>query len=259
MTSEYNIKIDSLSFLYEKDSRGVPIIEDISFEVTNNEVFCILGTNGSGKSTLVNTVGGFTEPTSGSVQFLNTHQNFVEVPSVVAFVNQDYRQSNFPWASVIENIIFPLRFQAVDEDERTTFGIELLKRILPDINPWMKAYKLSGGQQQLISVARALISNPKVLLADEPLSAVNLIYSYKMIKLLEEYRSRQPYPVIWVSHNIDEAFLISDRLALLSRRERCFSRIFENPLPRPRIPDDLANLEVVRLKKEILNFLLSEA
>jgi NitT/TauT family transport system ATP-binding protein len=177
----------------------------------------------------------------------------------VALLHQDYRQTNFPWASALENVTYPLRFTGVPADVRNLKGTRVLAEFLPEVAPDHRAYELSGGQQQLLAISRALAAEPDILLGDEPLSAIDTIRGLRAIQAIEQAWQTSRFTMIWISHDIDEALLLGDSLALLSQRKRGFDKIITNPLPRPRTPTDLAHPEMARLKAEILEFLLSES
>lgn len=242
------ISVQNISLQYNKQ---VQIISELSFDVKSNECFCIIGPNGSGKSTILYSLISQIKPIRGSIT-LNCNN------PIIAYLNQDYRQSNLLWESVIENISFPLTFQNKTDSERFEIGKNIIDNLHLEIEPQQKVFKLSGGQQQLVSLGRALISNPDILICDEPLSAVDITHSLNAIKQLELRREMRGFPILWVSHNIDEALLVSDRIGLLSKRTKKFYKIITNPLSYPRSIEDLASQDVANIKNEIIDFLTIE-
>lgn len=242
------ISVQNISLKYNNQER---VINELSFEVNSNECFCIIGPNGSGKSTILYSLINQIEPTSGNITF--NYKN-----SIIAYLNQDYRQSNLLWASVIENLTFPLKFQNITDSKLYEIGKKIIDKLHLEIEPQQRVYKLSGGQQQLVSMGRALISNPDILICDEPLSAVDITHSLNAIKQLEILRQNRDFPILWVSHSIDEALLVSDRIGLLSKKTKKFYKIITNPLAYPRSIENLASQEVINIKNEIIEFLKKE-
>lgn len=242
------ISVQSISLMYNNHEK---VICDLSFEVKSNECFCIVGPNGCGKSTILNSLIRQIKPTSGNIA-LNHNQ------PIIAYLNQDYRQSNLLWESVIENVSYPLTFQNKTDSERFEIGRKIIEKLHLEIEPKQKVFKLSGGQQQLVSIGRALISNPDILICDEPLSAVDIIHSLNAIKQLELTRKEREFPILWVSHNIDEALLVSDRIGLLSKKTKNFYKIIRNPLSYPRSIENLTSQNIINIKKEIIEFLKKE-
>lgn len=257
MTSQYRIAVEDLSIEYKTTPTLKVVISRLSFEVAPDTVLSILGTNGSGKSTLLGSIAGLIKPTTGSTKVLPTQPTDSQV-ATIAFLHQDYRQTNYPWTSVFENVTYPLRFRGLHVNERTERAIRILNEILPEVGPTKPAYELSGGQQQLLAIARALISTPDVLLGDEPLSAADSVRAMRAIQAINSARDSNKFPMIWVSHDIDEALLLGDTIALLSRRTHGFSAMIQNPIPRPRTHLHLAMPEMAKLKATILDFLLSD-
>ena len=242
------ISVQNISLFYKQNEI---IISDLSFNVASNECFCILGPNGSGKSTILNAVINQIIPKSGVIKF-------VQENPVIAYLNQDYRQSNLLWESIIENITFPLIFQDLSIKDRYELGNNMIEKLLLEVKPNEKVYTLSGGQQQLISIGGAIVSNPNFMICDEPLSAVDITHSLNALKQLELSRLQREFPILWVSHNIDEALIVSDKIGLLSKSKKKFYKIISNPLPYPRKIEDLASVEATNLKNEIIAFLHKE-
>jgi len=248
MNKNKYISVQNISLNYNESEQ---IIKNLSFDVASNECFCIIGPNGSGKSTILYSIINQISPNSGVIKFAH------ERP-LIAYLNQDYRQSNLLWESTIENITYPLKFQNVPESDRFELGKNIIQELLLELSPNQKIFKLSGGQQQLISLGRALISNPDVMICDEPLSAVDIAHSLNAIKQLEISRTKREFPILWVSHNIDEALLVSDKIGLLSKFTKNFYKVISNPLPYPRKIEDLAFSEILTIKNEIIDFLQKE-
>ncbi len=243
-----HISVQNISLQYNKNEE---IVKNLSFEVPANECFCIVGPNGSGKSTILYSIINQITPSNGAIRILPDNP-------IIAYLNQDYRQSNLLWESVIDNISYPLIFQNQQQRERNELGAKMIEKLMLEVKHNHKVFKLSGGQQQLISIGRALISNSDIMICDEPLSAVDISHSLNALKQLELYRKQIEFPLLWVSHNIDEALLVSDKIGLLSKFQKNFFKIILNPLPYPRAIEDLASKEAVYIKNEIIEFLQKE-
>ena len=248
INKKIQISVQNISLGYNKNEQ---VINDLSFDVLSNECFCIIGQNASGKSTILYSIINQIHPTSGVIKL-------AEKKPIIAYLNQDYRQSNLLWDTIIKNITYPLLFQNISESDRYELGKSVIEKLLLDVKPNQKVFKLSGGQQQLISLGRALISNPDIMICDEPLSAVDITRSLNALEQIEEYRKLRDFPILWVSHNIDEALLVSDRIGLLSKATKKFYKIISNPLAYPRNIEDLASPEMISIKKEIIEFLQTE-
>lgn len=259
MKGSYRIVGAGLSHWYLNGSAAIKVLSNISFSVEPGCVLSVLGTNGSGKTTLLSCVAGLIIPQSGSVTFEAVGRDRLSTTARVALLHQDYRQTNFPWASALENVTYPLRFRGMPARERVFRGERVLEAFLPDVNPQSQAYELSGGQQQLLAIARALAAEPDILLGDEPLSAIDSIRGIRAIRAIEAAWEVLGFSMIWISHDVDEALLLGDSVGLLSRRKGNFERLIANPVPKPRTPSDLIRPEMASLKAEILEFLLSES
>ena len=147
------------------------VLPDFTFSIENERFYTIVGPNGCGKSTLLSIIAGTLEKDSGELSF--EKQN-----AKIGYVWQDYRSSLFPWLSISENISFPLKLCGMPPLERKKAVQNLINDFGMDINLSKKIYHLSGGQQQLISLLRALIINPDLILLDEPFSALDQYMSW---------------------------------------------------------------------------------
>lgn len=259
MKGSFRIAGTGLSHSYRNGTATIEVLSDVSFSVEAGCVLSVLGTNGSGKTTLLSCIAGLTKPAAGSVVIDAVGSNDAPISPTIGLLHQDYRQTNFPWASVLENVTYPLRFRGLSTRDRVSRGIRVLEAILPDVSPESRAYELSGGQQQLLALARALAAEPDILLGDEPLSAIDSIRGIRAIQEIEQAWQILRFSMIWISHDIDEALLLGDIVGLLSRQKRSFERLITNPVPKPRTPSDLIRPEMIKLKAQILEFLLSDS
>ena len=204
------LKIENLSSGYDEDV----VLRDLSLEVAEGEFLSLLGPSGCGKSTLMKTVAGILPAKSGRI--LLDGQDITNLPvhkrgTVVVF--QDMRL--FPHKTVAENVAFPLKMQGIPKAERLKTAEELLEKVQMGAYRNRKPGELSGGQQQRIALARALAAQPKLLLLDEPFSALDENLREDMRRLVLQLQKEFSMTVILVTHDREEALSMSDRVALL--------------------------------------------
>jgi NitT/TauT family transport system ATP-binding protein len=224
------VSINSLTKAYQTESETITAIEDISFRVKRGEFITMAGPSGCGKSTLLHIIAGLLEPTDGKVEV--THLNSGEKQlSELGLVFQ--QPILFPWSSVIDNILFPLELlgQKAGGRERAMELIELAG-IKGFEEKW--PHELSGGMQQRASICRALISNPSLLLMDEPFSAVDALTRLKLTTDLQRIWEEEKITIIFVTHNIEEAVTLGDRVFVLTARPGRLIWEEKIDLPRPR-------------------------
>ena len=204
------LEIKNLNVVLDKQS----ILKDVSLEVRDGEFLSLLGPSGCGKSTMLKTIAGLL-PVSGGEIFLGD-QEVSRVPThkrgtVVVF--QDLRM--FPHMTALENVAFPLKIQGVAKRERLKIAAEYLKKVQLEGREDQPVSNMSGGQQQRVALARALAAKPKLLLLDEPFSALDENLREEMRALVLELRREFDMTVILVTHDRQEALSMSDRVALI--------------------------------------------
>ena len=190
------------------------VLRDLSMRVDPGEVVCIVGPSGVGKTTLLRCLSGLMPPSGGTVRV--GAQVVTEPLPEIGIVFQDYRGSLMPWMSSIENVTLPLRGKGVPKAE----GLARARRCLADVGlagnedkyPW----ELSGGMQQRVAIARALAYDAHILLMDEPFGSLDAQTRFDLEDLLLDLRKRLSISVILVTHDIDEAVYLSDRVVVLS-------------------------------------------
>jgi NitT/TauT family transport system ATP-binding protein len=207
-------------------------IRDLTFEVSAGEIVSIVGPSGCGKTTLLKALAGLLTPTSGTIRFQG--QLVRGVPEGLAMVFQEYSRSLLPWTTVHANIELPLRYQPVDSIERTQRVAESLQAVglsgFGDRYPW----QLSGGMQQRVAIARALAYHPKLLLMDEPFASVDAQTRADLEDLAAAVRDQFDITIVLVTHDIDEAVYLSDRVVVLSGAPSVVLAQIPIDLPRPR-------------------------
>ena len=229
---------------------GEPLLAllDVTFCVENNEFFSIVGPSGCGKTTLLNLLGGFEQPTRGA---LRVGDEVITAPGWErAMVFQEY--ALFPWYNVYDNIRYGLRRKRLSESEQRRIADHYIG--LVGLRGFEKRYprELSGGMRQRVSIARALAVNPSVLLMDEPFAALDVqTREYMQDELLKIWQ-REPKTVIFITHSIDEAIKLSDRIAIMAPRPGRIAEIKSVDLPRPR---DATDPTMVHLAAEVKSWL----
>jgi len=243
------ISVRSITKEFTKSSGITKVLEDINLEVNKGEFVTVFGPNGSGKTTLLNIVAGIETPESGMVEIGGKSAKEAQV----GFVFQNYNESLFPWRTVYENIIFPLEIAKVSKEKQQAIADHLLKKVGLLQSKDKFVYELSGGQRQLISICRAIAYDPDILIMDEPFSALDYSTTRKMeLELLDIWQEKK-ITTLFVSHDIDEAIFLADRVVVLSPRPASIKKIFDVKLPRPRTLDMLTSPEFNALRNAILN------
>lgn len=215
----------------------------------------VFGPNGCGKSTLINMISGLMPNDGGSV--LYDGQTIAETN--ISYVFQNYREALFPWMRAIDNIHYPLKLKGMSKRERALrvdqlvedFGIKI------DLNAY--PYMLSGGQQQAVSILRALAPEPEVLFLDEPFSALDYEMTLLMREKLQAIFEKTGTTMMLVSHDLEEAVQMADKVLLLTRRPSRVAALIDNPLPRPRNAQTLIQPEFVKLRSQCLDIFQREA
>ncbi len=224
------------------------VLDDISMNINKGEFVTIFGPNGCGKTTVLNVISGLMEQDKGTV-LINQRP---PTEASIGYVFQNYTESLLPWKKSIDNIAFPLELRGMRRHERREKSSELLSRLGLSIPTNHYPYQLSGGQQQMLVIARALIHNPDVLLMDEPFSALNFQTRLYMQDKLQEIWSKTKITLLFVSHDIEEAIYLADRVLVLTDKPCKIAKSFEVNLPRPRTRAMTFNQDFLELKKETL-------
>jgi len=230
--------------------KGEPLLAllDVTFCVENNEFFSIVGPSGCGKTTLLNLLAGFEQPTRGE---LRVGTELITEPGWErAVVFQEY--ALFPWYNVYDNVCYGLRRKRLPEAEQRRLAEHYIG--LVGLSGFESRYprELSGGMRQRVSIARALAVNPSILLMDEPFASLDIqTREYMQDELLKIWQ-REPKTVIFVTHSIDEAIKLSDRIAIMAARPGRIAETKRVDFPRPRDTTDPA---VVHLAADVKRWL----
>ncbi|HEK8922095.1 TPA: ABC transporter ATP-binding protein [Clostridioides difficile] len=207
------------------------VLEDISMDIDDGQFVCLLGPSGCGKTTLLTIIGGFQKSERGDV-FINDKR--VKKPGIDrAFIFQNY--ALFPWKTIRGNVLFPMKQQKIPKEKREEMLEELL--VMSDLKGKEKLfpYQLSGGMKQRVAMIRALACNPEVLLMDEPLGAVDFQMRQNLQEELERIWIKKKITALMVTHDVDEAVYMSDRVIVMSRDKGRIIDDINIDIPRPRI------------------------
>ncbi len=233
---------------------GMLALLETSFEVKRGEFVCVLGPSGCGKSTLLNVIAGFVTPTTGSILLGGKPITRPSQERGVAF--QEY--ALFPWKTVWGNIAFGPRMKELPKDDVGEIVSRLVS--LVGLEGFEKAYphELSGGMAQRVSLARLFAADPEVLLMDEPFASLDSQTRIDMQETLLQIWERSHKTVLFITHDIDEALLLSDRVLLMSGRPGRIIEAFDVPFARPRVAGVLYSTEVVGLRNRIFGLIRQE-
>jgi NitT/TauT family transport system ATP-binding protein len=214
-------------------SHGRAAFKDITFSVSQGEFVALIGPSGCGKSTLLHIMAGLSQPTAGTVR-LNGEEIDQPRPEMM-FVFQQYTKSIFPWKTVLENVLLGVKYQsAIPRKALEKFCLAQLDLVGLRQYPHYYPYQLSGGMQQRVAIARALARRPKILLMDEPFSALDAMMRVELQDLLLKLWSDLQLTVVFVTHDLDEALYLSQRVIMLSASPGTIAEKVEVPLAYPR-------------------------
>jgi len=233
------IEIRAISKRFEVEAEGaVPVLDGIDLSIEDNEFVALIGRSGCGKTTLLNIIAGLIAPSAGEVRI---HGERVTGPGRgKGMVFQQH--ALFPWLTAIENVAFGCRSRGMGRRERDGIARALIE--LVGLAGYEDKYpaQLSGGMQQRVAIARALALDPEILLMDEPFGALDELTRIEMQdELLRVWQARKK-TVVFVTHSIPEALVLSDRIVVLSARPGRIAREFRITVPRPRLRTDPALL-----------------
>lgn len=222
------LSLDHVSFAYGSNV----VLGDIHADVYPGEFMCIVGPSGTGKTTLLQNLAGLRLPTSGQIVF--DGERVTGPPARMAVVFQDYSRSLMPWMSALDNVALPLKSAGVGKAERRERAHQALIEVGLDGAEHKYPWQLSGGMQQRVAIARALAYEPAVILMDEPFASVDAQTRAELEDLTLRVRDHLGITVLLVTHDIDEAVYLSDRVLVLSGKPAEVAEIIDVDLGRSR-------------------------
>jgi NitT/TauT family transport system ATP-binding protein len=245
------IQLQQLSVVLGTGASAVEAVRDFDLDVSSGEFLCLLGPSGCGKSTLLGAVAGFLRPASGQVL---VDEVPVERPGADrGMVFQQH--SLLPWRRVLDNVAFGLKARGVPRRERQAAAAEMLAAVgLAGFERHFPA-QLSGGMQQRVELARVLINRPSVILMDEPFGALDAQTRLKMQELLLQIWGRVRTTILFVTHDIDEAIFLGDRVVVLTTRPGVIRAELPVKFARPRAPELLTSSSFLQLRRRCFELL----
>ncbi len=232
----------------------VEVLRQFDLDVRDGEFLSILGPSGCGKSTFLSILAGLTERTGGDIAIGGRPLAGINPDQGVVF--QGY--ALFPWRTVLENIAFGLEIRGVPRAERNRTAAQYLELVGLGGFGHRYPHELSGGMKQRVAIARSLAYRPDVLLMDEPFAALDAqtreILQGELLRIWEQYRKT----IVFITHSLDEAIFLSDRIVVMTRRPGTVKQILDVPLPRPRAPELRHAEAFVRLRQQTWDILKDE-
>ncbi len=259
MVDESHLRLENIGKSFGSEAKPLSVLEGLNLDVAYGEFLSLLGPSGCGKSTLLRIIGGLLEPDSGEVAISDKTPKEAQAEKTLGFVFQ--APSLLPWRTVIDNIRLPLEVNRRQDRIASYSTQEMVKLVGLEAFEEYYPFQLSGGMQQRVTLARALVFNPSLLLMDEPLGNLDEITRAAMRYELLRIWDLEKKTVVFVTHSIPEAIIMSDRVVVLSRRPGRIKGIVDIDLPRPRLDSmerseeflDYAGLLHRMLKEEGVN------
>lgn len=246
------LKVDKVSLSYKKPDGGTfTALQEVSFEVPDQQFAVLVGPSGCGKSSLLYLTAGLAEPTSGEI-YVGGQQ--VEGPGADrGMVFQSY--TLFPWLTVRQNVEFGLKRRGMPAAQRKDIVDYYVNEVGLSGFADNYAKQLSGGMMQRVAIARALANDPQILLMDEPFGALDSQTRLQMQQLLLRVWGNSKKTVLFVTHDIDEAILLGDRVYVMGARPGRIKQILDVPIERPRNLDMVMERSFIEMKREIFGLL----
>jgi NitT/TauT family transport system ATP-binding protein len=233
----------------KKSFSGQPVYSGFDLDVRRGDILAVFGPNGCGKSTLINMAAGLLPKDGGEILYDGREVREVRI----GYVFQNYREALFPWIRAADNIRYPLRLMGLPKPEIEARLDRLRSQFRVRFDLHRYPYELSGGQQQLVSIMRALAVEPEVLFLDEPFSALDYETTLSLRGLLQRVLKETRVTTILVSHDLEESIVLADRLLMLTRRPTKVADDVPVALPWPRETEVLAEPGFVAIKARCLS------
>ncbi len=256
-----SLNIDHVSVIYPAADGRPPVaaLSDIDLSIGKGEFVVALGASGCGKSTLLNLIAGFLSPSSGTLTLDGRAVNGPGADRAVVF----QKHALLPWLNVIDNVAFGLQIQGVPREARYRTANEYIGLLGLDGFQNSPVYKLSGGMQQRVGIARALTCDPKILLMDEPLGALDALTREKAQELILKIWGETGKSVFFITHSVEEALFMGTKLIVMSPRpgrithvfDLPFSRQFQSGAPARQVK---AAPEFIALREKVLNIIFAD-
>ena len=253
LISPMRFECQHLGKAYQTRSGVVPALEDVTFTIRGQEFVCIVGPSGCGKTTLLKLIAGLLEPTSGRIIF---DAKPADDRPRSALVFQEH--GLFPWMTVLDNVAFGLEMQGVGRQERRGWARAFIEKV--GLAPFAHSYphELSVGMRQRVGIARAFVADPEILLMDEPFGSLDaqtrLVLQEELLRIWKDHQKL----VVYVTHDIEEAVLLGDRVLVMTGRPGRIREEIPIPLGRPRDLSAREQPDVMEIKWHIWKMLEDE-
>jgi NitT/TauT family transport system ATP-binding protein len=231
---EMKMQVKNLSKIYTRNGTSShTVLNNINIDVKNGEFVTIVGPSGCGKTTLLNILAGLENSYAGEIQIDGKTVNPLTPDRIVVF----QEAALFPWLTVLENVEFGLQIKGISKNERSKIAMHYIEMV--QLSKFANAYihQLSGGMKQRVAIARALALNPSILLMDEPFAALDVKTRTMLHHQLLQIQRNNNKTILFVTHNINEAVYLGDRVIVLSANDGNIKKEFIVDLPRPRSLD----------------------
>ncbi len=241
------ISIQGVTKIYSGKRGEITALKDLSLDVKDGELLVVVGASGCGKTTLLNLVAGFEAPTRGRI--LLDGEPVTGITPECGMIFQHY--ALFPWKTVQDNVEFGLKMKGMSKKERRQRAARFIDMV--GLKGFESSYPhhLSGGMKQRVSIARSLANNPKVMLLDEPFAALDAmtrqVLQEQLVRIYEKHRKT----IIFITHSIDEALLLSSRIVVMTARPGRIAQEIVNDLPYPRNADVQLSNRFMEIKRTI--------
>lgn len=241
----------SKAYTNPADQKGtcVQVLDRFDLAVRKGELLTLFGPNGCGKTTILLLIASLLKPDDGEIRI----DGKAPEEARIGFVFQNFWDSLFPWRKNLDNICFPLEVRGFPKKQRYAMAERFLEKLDVEIPLTAYPYQLSGGQQQLVAIARGLIYEPDVMLMDEPFAALDYQTRLSMHEKLLDIWRKTNTTIVFVSHEIDEAAYLADRMVLLSDKPASTIKVIESTLPRPRTREMVNTETFFKMKGEALS------
>ena len=248
------LKIDNVVKEYEGRNGKTVALNGVNLDIKENEFICVVGPSGCGKSTLLNIIAGLHEPTSGAAYLDGKKIEGTGVERGVVF--QQY--ALFPWRTVLKNVMFPLEMKKTPKEEAEKIALKYIKAV--GLEGFENSYpkELSGGMKQRVAIARAYAADPEVLLLDEPFGALDAQTRVQLQTELLETWQNEKKTCFFITHDVDEAIILAQRVIIMSARPGRIKKIVEVDIPYPRTQATKTDPRFLELKTEVWNEVYQE-
>ena len=249
------VTIKNLNLIYESEKGKVTALEDINLNISKGEFICVLGPSGCGKSTLLKIIAGFLKPTSGEAKMDGEIINGADWQRGVVFQSPTL----YPWLNIRDNVSFGLKMRKLPKDEIKILTDKYLGEVGLSEFDKHKPYELSGGMKQRASLARVLANNPRMILMDEPLGALDALTRQNMQALIRTLWWKNRNTVFFITHDVDEALALGTRIIVMSCRPgkivKEFNTTFTYSISSENSDNTRYSSEYIKIRESILNII----